>query len=262
MLFHQPHNSTGNYSYNIFTYDNVEYRPHFHKNFELVYVISGKVHCTAGDKTATLSEGDYALFLSNEIHSLKSVGNSKCWVGVFSGDFIHAFEKKTRGKTGSQFVFRCEENTQSFLDAYLLNTQQSSIFLLKACLYAICNAYENNITLLPRTGKSDLLIRNITDYISENYKYKISLLDMAEQLGYNYHYLSKCFNKTFSMSFTDFLNTYRLDAALVLLTTTDKEIAEIALESGFQSVRNFNSIFKTQLGITPNKYRHGSDNLG
>lgn len=255
MFCHQPLNSTGNYSYNMFVYDNVNITPHFHKNFELVYVISGKIYCTTGEKCATLAEGDFALFLSNEVHSIASIDDSKCWIGVFSGDFIHAFEKRARGNTGSHFVFRCEEDVQKFVEGCLLRSHQPSFYLLKACLYAVCNEYTKNIQLLPKTRKSDLMMQEIIDYIAENYNNKISLLDMSERLGYNYHYLSKCFHKIFSVSFTEFLNSYRLDAALTLLRETDKDIAEIALESGFQSIRSFNCIFKNRLGTTPMKYR-------
>ena len=86
-------------------------------------------------------------------------------------------------------------------------------------------------------------------------KNKTSLFDIAEKLGYNYHYLSKKFNKTFSMSFTEYLNSYRLEQALTLLTETDFNITEIAIESGFQSIRSFNEIFKQHTGTTPAKYR-------
>lgn len=259
MLYHQPHNSVGNYSYNAYIYDNVDIRAHFHRNFELIYVISGSVHCTAGEKSARLHPGDFALCLSNEVHTLKTMGGSQCWVGVFSGDFVHAFEKRTQGKTGSDFVFRCDPSIEDFLKLHLLHWQQPPIYLLKACLYAVCNEYEKNIQLLPQTGKNGLLMQAITDYIGENYQNSIRLSDMAEKLGYNYHYLSKCFHRIFSMPFKDFLNFYRLDAALALLTETDKDIGEIALESGFQSIRSFNAFFKTRTGITPAGYRTGRE---
>lgn len=257
MLFHQPHNSKGNYSYNTRIYDNVIWQPHFHKNFELIYVISGAVQCTAGEKSAVLAAGEFALILANEVHSLQTAGDSQCWIGVFSGDFVHAFEKKAQGKTGSGFVFRCEKSIEEFLKIHLINERQPPIFLLKACLYAACNEYEKNIQLSAQTGKNGLLMCSIVDYISQNYKNKISLSQMAERLGYNYHYLSKCFHKIFSMSFTDFLNSYRLDIALALLIETDKDITEIALESGFQSIRNFNEFFKSRTGTSPAKYRQG-----
>ena len=258
MLFHQPQNSMGNYSYNANIFDDVEFLPHFHKNFELIYVLSGQVQCTAGEKTAVLSAGSFAMILSNEIHSLKSVVKSQCWVGVFSGDFVNAFARKVQGKSGSGFVFQCEKNIADFLKVYLIHEQQPSIYLLKACLYAICNEYERQICLCTRTDKSGLLMQTIVDYISQNYKNQISLSRMAESLGYNYHYLSKCFHRIFSMSFTVFLNSYRLEVALALLIETDMDVADIALESGIQSVRNFKAFFKSYTGTTPVKYRQGN----
>jgi transcriptional regulator GlxA family with amidase domain len=65
----------------------------------------------------------------------------------------------------------------------------------------------------------------------------------------------KRFNKAFAVSFTDFLNDFRLDTALRLLDQTDMDIAQVAMESGFQSLRSFNSIFKTRIGKTPTSYR-------
>ncbi len=255
MLYHQPHNSTGNYSYNAFFYDNIHYTPHFHKNFELVYVLSGKVLCTAGTKSATVSAGEFALFLSNEVHSLQSQGDSRCWVGVFSGDFVHAFETRMAGKESTRFVFRCQESITAFLTEHLITDRQPPLYLQKACLYAACAEFSSCAELKLQTGKSGLLMRAITDYIGENYKQKISLSTMAERLGYNYHYLSRCFHKIFRMSFPDFLNDYRLEAALSLLRETDREIVDIALDSGFQSLRNFNDIFRAKTGTTPTKYR-------
>lgn len=57
------------------------------------------------------------------------------------------------------------------------------------------------------------------------------------------------------MSFTDFLNLYRIETALRLLDETDKKITDIALESGFQSVRNFNEAFRKKIGISPSEYK-------
>lgn len=255
MLFHQPANSVGNYAYNAYIYDNVFYRPHFHKNFEIIYVISGEVNCTAGDKIGVIKAGQFAIILSNHVHSLQSVGNSVCWVGVFSGDYVRAFEKKIKDKTGSSFIFDCDNQTLSFLQYHLISESPPSIYLLKACLYALCDQYLKSTDLLPQTQKSGLMMRRVTDYISSNYQSKITLAHLAKELGYNYHYMSRCFARIFDMPFTEFLNSYRLDAALEMLIETDKDITDIALESGFQSIRNFNNFFKAHIGTTPAKYR-------
>ena len=41
----------------------------------------------------------------------------------------------------------------------------------------------------------------------------------------------------------------------MLLEETDKKIADIALESGFQSIRNFNNAFRLKFGISPGEYK-------
>ena len=255
MLHHQPTNSQGNFSYNACIYNGESWETHFHKNFEAVYVYKGNLLCTADDKSDWLYENEFALFLSNEIHSLTPNADTVYWVGVFSGDFVHSFEKICKDKTTDKFKFTCKPSILEFLKANLITTETPPIFMLKSCLYAMCNEYLEQVTLSKKEGKSFLVTQAIIDYISENYKNKISLSELSEKLGYNYHYLSKKFNKVFSMSFSEFLNLYRLEAATQLLTETDKSITEIAIESGFQSIRSFNEIFKSHIGVTPAKYR-------
>lgn len=60
------------------------------------------------------------------------------------------------------------------------------------------------------------------------------------------------------MSFTNFLNIYRLETAIRLLEETDKKITDIALESGFQSVRSFNNSFNLKFGISPREYKRNN----
>lgn len=255
MLFHQPTNSIGNYSYNCYRYQDICWDYHFHRNFELIYIVSGQVRCTINGKTAILDAGDYGLCLSNEIHAYQSVGQSASWVVVFSGDFIHAFEKQIKNKVGSGFRFQCSNKVTEYLKSVLFGPTEPSIYALKSCFYAVCNAYCSAVTLMEQAGKSDLLMRSIVEFIQANYRSPISLTDVADALGYDYYYISKSFHRIFNMSFSDFLNSYRLEAAITLLTETDEKVTDIAFESGFQSIRSFNHFFKSRTGQTPVQYR-------
>ena len=254
-IFHQPHNSQSNYNYNIYIYDNVNYTYHFHKNYEIAYVLSGKVQYSVGGLQQTLVEGDFALCLSNQIHSVKTLENSKVWIGVFSEDFVHEFKKRVEGKTGKDFKFRCNDSTSSFLLDNLIHGKNDDILLLKSCLYALTSEYLKNIELTVRDDRRGNLMSEITEYISENYRQSISLKSLALHLGYDYCYLSKAFNDMFSVSFTDYLNTFRIDHALLLLTNSSLSITEIAFESGFQSIRSFNNVFKNRMGLSPAEFR-------
>lgn len=258
MLFHQPENSLSNYSYNAHIYKNIKFNYHFHRNLELIYIISGEVECTINGKTDILHEHEFGLCLSNEIHSYRSLGESKAWVGVFSGDFVHAFEKQTKNKAGEHFKFRCRPEFENYLKETLLIEGCLDTYVLKSCLYAVCAEYCNHIELKELSTKSDLLAQTITDYISNHFQTKLDLESLAEITGYDYCYISRYFRKMFRMSFTDYLNSYRLEHALMLLTETDKAITDIAYESGFQSIRNFNHVFKKSVGMTPAQYRKHS----
>jgi len=167
------------------------------------------------------------------------------------------FQAKVRNLDSRSFIFRCEPSIHSFLLNNLIADSEPPLFLLKACLYAACNEYCSQVELRECSSKSELLSRAISDYIAENYRNKISLSTMAERLGYNYSYLSRSFHRIFRMSFPEFLNAYRLEAAMPLLRRTDLEIVQVAMECGFQSLRSFNACFKAAIGVTPSQYRVG-----
>ena len=56
MIIHQQHNSLGNHNYNAFFYNHCEWFYHFHKNYELAYVLEDEVELTINEKKYILSE--------------------------------------------------------------------------------------------------------------------------------------------------------------------------------------------------------------
>lgn len=254
-IFHQPHNSIGNHSYNVYFYDCIDYDLHFHKNYEIIYVIKGKAVCSINNHTKTLEEGDFAFCLPNEVHSIKSIGDVNIWIGVFSEDFIYEFKKYQWGKTGSDFSFRCSESLMNYLSENLIKAELSDVFVIKSCLYALCSEYLRQIPLTEKKDKKTAIMSDVVDYVEKNYKKTLSLSSIAESLGYEYCYFSKIFNRIFSMSFNDYLNTYRFNEACAMLTNTNMPITEVSYESGFQSIRSFNNTFKKLAGVSPSNYR-------
>ncbi len=256
-IFHQPNNSIGNHSYNVNVYDDVNFDLHFHKNYEVIYVISGKALCSVNGKTKTIKEGEFALCLSNEIHSIKSLGESKIWIGVFSVDFIKEFARHQNGKSGLDFSFTCSESNQQYLLTNLIKDELSDIFVIKSCLYALCSEYLRQIPLESVEKKSSIT-GAIVEHVEKNYKSPITLASVSQALGYDYYYFSKIFRRLFSMNFNEYLNIYRFNEACALLVDSDLSVTEISYESGFQSVRSFNNTFKRYAGVSPSEWRSNS----
>lgn len=84
---------------------------------------------------------------------------------------------------------------------------------------------------------------------------ELKLTDVARRLGTNRTYLSKLINSEFQMTYSDYVNTYRLTHAARLLTTTDDTLDVVAANSGFSSLSNFRRLFALRYGCTPAQYR-------
>lgn len=255
MIVHQQHNSLGNHNYNAYFYDNCEWFYHFHKNYELIYVISGEIELTLNDKSYLLTAGVFALILPNAFHAYHTPNHSRAWVGVFSSDFVSEFSILTQNKCASTPVFSCEPSIQDFLQKFLITDTPPDKFLLKSTLYACCNEFLNQVVLSDISNESSFIC-DVLSYISEHFHEEVSLSTAAKALGYEYHYLSRCFHRQFHDNFKHFLNMYRVDYAGDQLLHTDCDISEIAYSSGFQTIRTFNRVFQAQTGMTPSEFRH------
>ena len=125
---------------------------------------------------------------------------------------------------------------------------------LKACLYAVCAEFYSRTRFLERTRDNTLAL-DILAYIENNYASDISLKTMADSLGYDFRYISRIFGKTFEINFKTLVNQYRCDRAKSLISSTDDTLSAIAMNSGFQSIRSFNRVFRELTGSSPSDLR-------
>ena len=88
-----------------------------------------------------------------------------------------------------------------------------------------------------------------------NYLEKIWIHEVSDMIGMNESAFSHFFKKRTGKSFTDFVNELRLNHASLKLRYTEKPVADICFESGFNNLSNFNRIFKKWADITPLQWR-------
>jgi len=254
LLVYQPTNSLGNYNYNAFIYENAYWYMHFHKNLEIAYVIDGEVKAFLGENEFRIKKDEFFLVFPNQIHGYVSEKNSKIWVGVFSEDYVREFLRITKNKIGDSPVFKCNEEELRFLKSNLLKSDAPDLITLKGCLYIACGRYLKSVSLKDFKNQEDTIIYRIIEYTEKNFRNDITLKQMAADLGYEYHYISKKFNKYFHINFRSFVNQYRFEYAQNLILDKKMSMAQIAMESGFGSIRNFNRIYKSLSDSSPEKH--------
>lgn len=223
-----------------------------HRHPELIYVRDGSIDITVAGKTEALEKNSFALVLPHEIHEYFTDRDSIIDICIFSLDFIPTFSKELHQTQADGAAFTCSNSVTAFADANLFyNGQKPTFYMLKSVLYAIVCSFLEQRKLSPKTNKDDILIYKMINYIENNFQENITLKNMAKKLGYEEHYLSRCFHHTIPMHFSRYVNWYRVNTATELLKNSELSIAEIALASGFQSIRNFNRVFLELTGTTP-----------
>jgi len=93
---------------------------------------------------------------------------------------------------------------------------------------------------------------------------EITLPSLAQMVGCSINHLSQTVNSGFSMSFFDFLNSYRIDEAKSILlnqSSLSKSILDVSFASGFNSNSAFYSAFKKSTGQTPVQFRRSIQGL-
>ena len=89
-------------------------------------------------------------------------------------------------------------------------------------------------------------------------QHNITLEDVSKKLGARKHHLSQVINENYHQSFTDLMNSWRLNEAQSRLLDPANEgekISTIAYDVGFSSVSVFTTLFKKKFGITPSACR-------
>jgi len=99
------------------------------------------------------------------------------------------------------------------------------------------------------------LIENLKTYIEANLEYNIDFSMLAKMFHYNEKYLGRLFKKEVGMSFSQYINSRRVERARELLQATDESITNIATKCGFNNVTYFNRVFKKYYGATPGEVR-------
>ena len=69
-------------------------------------------------------------------------------------------------------------------------------------------------------------------------------------------HICRAFRKYLSVTPVSYINARKLNYAANLLQHSDKEIIDIAFESGFQSISNFYHLFKREYKMSPLKYKN------
>ena len=110
-------------------------------------------------------------------------------------------------------------------------------------------------TLKRSNGAEPADIMKARSFIHDHFGEKISLGMVARAAGISPGHLSEKFKHITGLNFVEYVRQMRFQEACRRLEDNGTNISEIAFEVGFQSLSQFNRVFKTLSGKSPTAYR-------
>ena len=246
---------------------------HFHPEIELVYVEADKGIRHIGEHISTYEGCDLALIGSYIPHLNFDYGVKATVETVviqfpetyFESGLIRIPELKKvvelmeRAKTGLAFTGETKRIAGIRLKK-LQHLDRFHQFMELMSIFQFLAESDEYVNLDVRPISSHTILKQqermhrIHQFVETNFQKPIDTQQIANEVNLSLPAFCRYMKKTTKLTYTDFVNQYRIQYAKKLLIQ-DKNVTETCFESGFESLSYFNRIFKKWTGVTPSGFR-------
>ena len=232
--------------------------PHIHTHLELIYMEEGSSKATVDNKDFVIEKGDLFLAFPNQIHYYHDRSAVRGYLFIFSPDLFKDFKEIFQTQVPYSPIIKCAQlplDLRSRLKKIKNKNRSESNYekiAAKGDLLSLLAELLPAMKLVTTPTGHDS-IKSVLTYCSENYTEPLTLEQISKELHLSKYYISHIFNERMNISFTDFINSLRIEHACNLLER-GANITDVALSSGFSSVRTFNRVFVQNMEMTPRDY--------
>lgn len=262
---------------------------HWHRELEILVLTDGLVEVQVEEQIYVLHKGEAIFINSNMYHSARSLDGKGCsfYALVFSYEFLqndlhtHFGRHYIRPVLKSTMLFTpiirrsvVEDGNESTIwqtelldcldDINELDADQllDSELRLKADMYRIWQLYYEHAVMSDVIDDDSLLyqerIKPVLEFIEQNYTYEVTIAELAGLIPMSEGQFCRIFKQTMNRTPMQYIMRYRIMQSCRMLIDTNKKIAEIANETGFNNISYYNKVFLNIVGCTPKQYRRSN----
>ena len=144
---------------------------------------------------------------------------------------------------------------EAYFQTRVLEKKQYEAVLRLLTIFAQHLASLSNQLMVSAKQAESPMISRAKVYISEHQDEELSLRQVAGAVNTSAFYFCKMFKQATGLTFTDYLARIRIEKVKNLLLNPHKRISEAAYEAGFQSLSQFNRVFRRVTGQSPTVWR-------
>lgn len=234
---------------------------------EISYVISGSGYFIQGTNRVRVAPGDLIINCKGTCHSIAADEQEALrftYVAFnFREDRFPDEQIMQCFKNPLQVVCRDQNDIYSFfrkgLDEFYQDVMGSSL-IVEACMLQIATwtcrymtAAEHNPTYRSARSPSALIIA-IENYVDSHISEPLTVVSIANALGYSNCYLSHQFREHTGKTLQEHIISCKIWHAKRLIALNRYSFNQIAGKLGYQNIQSFNRVFKKKTGMTPSAY--------
>lgn len=227
---------------------------HYHKNPYFCYVLNGNYSEHSVRNDFTCSKGDVIFHPGQTEHHNNFSDNpatcfnlefSESWISKFAETKLNVFSiVKTKDHSIQSSVLKIYKELNNYDDL-------SSLMIEGLLLETIVNFSRINSVNSFVPG----YLKKIIEYLNDEYRCNPSLLQLAQIAEVSPEHLVREFRKVFKLTISEYVRQVKVRQSCYLLRQTDKDLSDIAFETGFSDQSHFCRVFKKQTSLTPLQYR-------
>jgi AraC-like DNA-binding protein len=245
--------------------------------FDLIFIKKGKLYLTEDGKDFTVNRNEMLVLLPFKHHFSTRPTDDETefyWLHFYTNSYYTEGDEPRKLKSDIPIP-----SLHFHINSYTLHLQKKCKLVDYEEIYQkidqllIATTNENKelsfwdiqisffslINLLESQGmakdSSYIISEKIVQFIRDHYDQPITNTKLAEQFNIHENTIAKYMKRFYNVTALEYLNTYRLEQARMLLLKADYSIESIAEQCGFSFGPYFSSAFKKTYGISPLNYR-------
>lgn len=234
-------------------YRNPRCLSHLHDDCELLYVESGKADVFCRGRRYTLEARDAIYIHGGEIHHMQAREETVMLAFAFKKELVESVCGDEKPITPLISASSAIPPAYAFIKRELKTKSKYHAAAADARAELMLVELFRNLPM-KRCGQPDSgmnALAGLLDDAEERYA-DYTFEKAAKFTGFSDAYFSRLFHKRFGMTFSQYLNDVRIKHAVGIMRSDKKiSMAELAVKTGFTTVRNFNRMFRSVTGFSP-----------
>lgn len=265
--------------FSLETYNAINW--HWHDELQYTLVTKGEFLFNVGNQEIILKEGEGLFINTQKIHNSHSLKDNSSYLFVYFHPTLIPYEKNTylfkkyvspilknknlsaikltnnfeESKNIFDIIFKLKEISNKKKFGYEMEILSNLIELWKYTVILLNNLDNEKIVFSANDKLFNERLKNIITFVEENYSKEIKLEEVSKLIKLSSSECCRFFKKATNQTLNEYILFYRINKAFDEIINTDKSLAEIAYDVGFNSQSYFSKKFLEIKNTSPKEVR-------